>query len=126
MIKKIRNLSIHRKLLLTVLFPSLTSLLFAGIFLLILEIAEFQQKARDDMTTLATLIGNRSIAAVMFQDIALANENLAVLNLEPAVQAACLYDAKNNIFAQLLKKDHQSWRCPVSVDQEKTRFEERV
>ncbi|MDP2902491.1 MAG: EAL domain-containing protein [Methylovulum sp.] len=125
MINKIRNLSIHRKLLLTVIFPSLISLLFAGVFLLLLEIAEFQQKAKDDLTTLATLIGNRSIAAVMFQDVALANENLAVLNMEPAVQAACLYDAKDRIFAQLLKSNHQSWGCPLFVGQEKTHFDNR-
>jgi len=123
MIKKIRNLSIHRKLLLAVLFPSLTSLVFAGLLLVVLEIAEFQQKAQDDLTTLATIIGNRSIAAVMFQDIGLANENLAALNMQPSVQAACLYDSKGDGFAQLLKGDHKSWTCPASVTQQKTRFE---
>jgi len=123
MIKKVRNLSIHNKLLLTVLFPSLTSLIFAGLLLVVLELNEFQQKAQNDLTTLATLIGNRSIAAVMFQDIALANENLAALNMEPAVRAACLYDSKGNVFAQLLKNDHKAWACPLSVKHEKSRFE---
>ncbi|MDO9107321.1 MAG: CHASE sensor domain-containing protein [Methylovulum sp.] len=124
MIEKIRNLSIHRKLLLTVLFPSLSSLIVAGLLLSVLEIAEFQQKAQNDLTTLASLIGNRSIAAVIFQDVALANENLATLNMVPTVQAACLYDAKGSVFAQLLKSETGSWRCPLSAVNEKTRFED--
>jgi hypothetical protein len=43
MIDKIRALSIHGKLLLTVLFPSLVSLLLAGVFLMMLETAEFKK-----------------------------------------------------------------------------------
>ena len=76
MINKIRNLPIKRKLLLTLIFPSVISLLFAGLFLIVLEIAEFQKNTRDDLSTLATIIGNRSTAALMFQDMELANENL--------------------------------------------------
>jgi hypothetical protein len=98
MINAIRNLSIHRKLLLTVLFPSLASLVFAGLFLFVLEVAEFQQKAQDELSTLAVLIGNRSIAAVAFQDVELANENLNSLKTMPPVQYACLFDADGKVF----------------------------
>ncbi len=38
----IGNLSIKRKLLMTLIFPSVVSLFFAGLFLVMLEIAEFQ------------------------------------------------------------------------------------
>ena len=79
------------------------SLLFAALFLILLEISEFQKNTRDDLSTLATIIGNRSTAALLFQDMELANENLGVLNTLPAVQAACLYDASGAVFAQLLK-----------------------
>lgn len=122
MIKKVRDLSINSKLLLTVLFPSLTSLIFAGVFLVMLEIGEFQKITQNDLTTLATLIGNRSTAAVMFHDEDLAKENLSSLNLQPAVQAACLYDQKGDFFAQFLKPGETTWTCPASVKEEKNHF----
>jgi diguanylate cyclase (GGDEF)-like protein/PAS domain S-box-containing protein len=123
MFKSVGDLSIKRKLLLTLIFPSVISLFFAGLFLLLLEISEFQKNTRDDLSTLATIIGNRSTAALMFQDVELAKENLAVLNTLPEVQAACLYDARGAVFAQLLKKSHKELICPVSIEDEKTRFE---
>jgi len=123
MIKFVADLSIKRKLLLTLIFPSVISLLFAGLFLVVLEISEFQKNTRDDLSTLATIIGNRSTAALLFQDLELANENLGVLNTLPEVQAACLYDARGAVFAKLLKNSHEGLTCPVSITDEKTRFE---
>ena len=122
MINYVRNLSIHKKLLLTVLFPNISSLIVAGMILVVLEINDFQRKAQDELTTLATLIGNRSIAAVMFQDIKLAEENLSVLNMQPTVQAACLYDAKGAQFSRLLKHEQNAWQCPIAINQEHTHF----
>jgi diguanylate cyclase (GGDEF)-like protein/PAS domain S-box-containing protein len=122
MIKFVGNLSIKHKLLLTLIFPSVISILFAGLFLIVLEISEFQKNTRDDLSTLAVIIGNRSTAALLFQDKELANENLGVLNTLPEVQAACLYDARGAVFAQLLKNSHKGITCPLSID-EKTRFE---
>ena len=123
MIKFVGNLSIKHKLLLTLIFPSVASLLFAGLFLIVLEITEFQKNTRDDLSTLATIIGNRSTAALMFQDLELAKENLGVLNTLPEVQAACLYDAHGAVFAQLSKVSHEKLTCPLSIGDEKTRFE---
>jgi len=123
MIKFVNNLSIKRKLLLTLIFPSVISLFFAGLLLVVLEISEFQKNTRDDLSTLATIIGNRSNAALLFQDMDLANENLGVLNTLPAVQAACLYDVHGAVFAQLLKNNQQGLSCPLTIKDEKSRFE---
>ena len=122
MIKFIGDLSIKRKLLLTLIFPSVVSLLFAGLFLVVLELAEFQKNTRDDLSTLATIIGNRSTAALLFQDTALANENLGVLNTVPEVQVACLYDAHGAVFAKLLKVSYEGYACPPAINDEKTQF----
>jgi len=64
MIKKLSKLSINRKLLLILLFSSLVSLLFAGVFLIVLELSEFQRTTKDQFSALAELIGNRSSAAL--------------------------------------------------------------
>jgi diguanylate cyclase (GGDEF)-like protein/PAS domain S-box-containing protein len=124
MIDKIRNLSIHHKLLLTVLFPGLTSLALAGLLLLVLETIEFRQIAKNDLTTLAVVIANRSVAAVMFNDADLAYENLAALNIQPAVQAACAYDKQGRLFSQFLKPpQNKAWRCPPSSHDQTTHFD---
>ncbi|MEI6068069.1 MAG: EAL domain-containing protein [Methylococcaceae bacterium] len=123
MIKLIGNLSINRKLLLTLILSSVLSLLFAGLFLIVLEITEFQKNTRDDLSALATIIGNRSTAALAFQDMDLANENLGVLETLPEVQAACLYDAQGAVFAQLSKNDPDKFSCPQTIGDARTRFE---
>lgn len=118
----ISKLSIKNKLLLILIVPSLLCLLFAGIFLIELEISEFQKNTRDDLTALATVIGNRSTAALMFQDVDLAKENLNVLNTLPAVQGACLYDVKGIEFARLMKESHTHITCPTHVELHSTAF----
>jgi diguanylate cyclase (GGDEF)-like protein/PAS domain S-box-containing protein len=124
MTKLIRNLSINRKLLLILLFSCVSSLLFAGVLLVVLEISELQKNTKDDLSTLAQIVGNRSTAALMFEDKDLAYENLSVLDNLPSVRVACLYDAKDAVFAQLLKQDHKAWVCPLLIKSEITRFEQ--
>lgn len=119
----IRNLPINRKLLLILLSSCVSSLLFAGILLIVLEISEFQKNTQDDLSTLAQIIGNRSTAALMFGDNALAKENLAVLDNLPDVQLACLYDAQGAVFARLQKPEHKTRSCPLSIKSELSRFE---
>jgi diguanylate cyclase (GGDEF)-like protein/PAS domain S-box-containing protein len=122
MIKRIANLSIKNKLLLIVIFPSVVSLMAVAVFLLVLEISEFQKNTRDDLSAIASIIGNRSTAALLFHDQKLAEENLAVINTLPEVQAACLYDAEGKIFVALLKNEAAEWNCPASVEGWTTKF----
>lgn len=123
MINMFRQMPVYSKLLLIFLFSALTSLLFVGLSLITLEVGEFQKNSRDDLVFLATIIANRSTAALMFEDKELAEENLAVLNMLPEVQAACLYNAKGTIFAQLLKTGHTEGACPILVTNELSRYE---
>ncbi|MEI6542797.1 MAG: diguanylate cyclase [Methylococcales bacterium] len=119
----IGNLSIKRKLLMTLIFPSVVSLFFAGLFLVMLEIAEFQKNTRDNLSTLAMIIGNRSTAALLFQDTTLANENLGVLKALWEVKVACLYDRQGAVFAKLLKVNDAELDCPMAIDDERTEFD---
>ncbi|MGZ8192893.1 MAG: EAL domain-containing protein [Methylobacter sp.] len=123
MIRFVHTLSINQKLLLILVFSGFTSLLFAGMFLVMLEISEFQRNTRDDLTALAEIVGNRSTAALMFDDRNLANENLAVLLNLPEVQTACLYNSEGGVFAQLVKNTTAGYLCPLTVKDENTRFE---
>lgn len=115
MIPAVRNLPINRKLLLILLFSSFTTLVFAGLFLLVLEIGEFQKNIRDDLSLMAKGIANRSTAALLFGDNQLADENLSILNHQPSVQTACLYDQHGAVFAKLMKKTDTTSACPLST-----------
>jgi diguanylate cyclase (GGDEF)-like protein/PAS domain S-box-containing protein len=121
--KLIRNLSINRKLLLILLFSGVTSLLFAGVLLVLLEISEFRRNTLDDLSAFAKIVGNRSSAALLFEDKNLAHENLTVLHTLPEVQSSCLYDANEVVFAQLHKGEGQQWHCPALINSEQTHFE---
>ncbi|MEQ1621853.1 MAG: EAL domain-containing protein [Methylococcales bacterium] len=123
MTKLIRDLPINRKLLLILLFSSITSLLFAGVFLIVLEISEFQRTTKDDLSTFAQIVGNRSSAALLFEDKKLAQENLAVLHTLSTVKVSCLYDAHGAVFAQLHKNEGKRWNCPALIKSENTHFE---
>jgi diguanylate cyclase (GGDEF)-like protein/PAS domain S-box-containing protein len=125
MIKKLSDLSINRKLLFILLFSSVLSLLFAGIILIFLELSEFQRTTKDNYTALAEVIGNRSSAALMFDDRNLAIENLAVFNNIPAVQVTCLYSDHRTVFVGLANKTTANQTCPTSIKGEKTRFENK-
>jgi diguanylate cyclase (GGDEF)-like protein/PAS domain S-box-containing protein len=125
MIKQISDLAINRKLLLILLFSSLVSLLFAGLFLILLELSEFQRTTKEDLTNLAGVIGNRSAAALMFDDRNLAAENLAVFNNMPAVQITCLYNDKDQVFIGLANNTRSKQACPISVKGEQSRFENK-
>lgn len=122
MIKRIADLSIKQKLLLIVVLPSVLSLLVVGVFFLILELSEFQKNKQDDLSAIASIIGNRSTAALNFHDKDLAQENLAVVNTLPEVRAACLYDIHGVVFVELLKPNHGTWSCPATVDGYITQF----
>lgn len=123
MIKVLRQMPVYGKLLLIFLFTACTSFLFAGLSLIVLEIGEFEKNSRDDLQFMAKIIGNRSTAALMFEDKQLANENLAVLSTLSEVQSACLYNAKDAVFAEYLSAEITDGGCPISLSNQESRYE---
>ncbi len=125
MIKRLADLSINRKLLLILLFSSVISVIFAGVLLVLLELSEFQRTTKEDLTALAGVIGNRSAAALMFDDRNLAVENLAVFNNIPAVQVTCLYNDQGVVFVGLANNTKSDQSCPSPIEKETNRFENK-
>ena len=92
MTKFLRNLSIKKKLIAIQLFSSVFGLVITGLLLLVFQISEFKLTAKNDLSTMAELIGNRSTAALSFDDASLAKENLSFLEQMATVYSACIYD----------------------------------
>ena len=126
MIRLFRNLSIKKKLLFIQVFSSISGLFLATALLLIFEVAEFKQNTQDDLSAMAELIGNRSTAALMFDDSALARENLASLEHLAIFQSACIYDEQGQIFASFKAQLDFEVSCPSTYTEQKTYFEQAL
>lgn len=126
MTRLLRNLSIKNKLLFIQGFSSISGLFLAAALLLIFEIAEFKQNTQDDLSAMAELIGNRSTAALMFDDRALAKENLASLEQLTIFHSACIYDKQNQVFARFKAALYSEASCPDTYTGQKTHFEREL
>ena len=126
MTRLFRNLSIKKKLLFIQVFSSTCGLFLAIALLLVFEIAEFKQNTQDDLSAMAELIGNRSTAALMFDDRALARENMASLEQLTIFQSACIFDKQNQIFASFTAQLHPEITCPSLYAGQKTYFEQTL
>ena len=93
-----RDLPIRRKLLLLTLGPSAVGVLLAGVGFLAWDVVELRREIRQDVMAQARIVSENSSAAMSFQDARAARENLAVLEIRPRIQFACLYDAAGMLF----------------------------
>ena len=104
-----QNLSIKWKLKLIIMLTSAIALLFASVTLMYRNIETSRRIIRDDLSSLARVIGMNSIGAIVFYDQQTAENNLAALHAKPYVVLACLYDQNGKIFATYIheEKKHQ-------------------
>jgi len=115
----IKNLPISRKVASFCVLISLASLLIAMTALALYDRAQFQENKTDSLTTLASVISNRSSAAVVFDDSNLAAENLATLSHEKSIVAACIFsltnlrDFESRTVNQLAVYPHENVKCPT-------------
>lgn len=109
MSKAFSRLSIKGKLFTIAITSSLFSMLLALLILVTVNVTEVKSKAQSDLMAVASLIANRSVAAVMFDDANLAKENLVSLNNLPDLRSACVYTKKGQLFTSL---DKQATACP--------------
>ncbi|MCF6250855.1 MAG: EAL domain-containing protein [Methylococcaceae bacterium] len=126
MIKLLRNLSIKKKLLSIQVFSSIAGLFLAAILLLLFEIVAFKQNAQHDLSAMAELIGNRSTAALLFDDPGLAKENLASLEQLSIFHSACIYNKQGRIFTRFKSQKYPESVCPEKYSGQSTYFEQTL
>ncbi len=94
-----RDLSIHTKLRLIILFTVALALLLACGVLLAYDQISSREEMRNNLETLAEVVGSNSTAALAFRDPAAATEVLSALKAKPHVKAAGIYSADGSLFA---------------------------
>ncbi|MBL1278071.1 MAG: PAS domain-containing protein [Ectothiorhodospiraceae bacterium] len=83
--------NISTKLVFIIFIVSFVIVTLVGGMRIIWEIQQTRQSLTQELMTLARLIGDRSSAALAFNDIRLGRENLASLRELPHLRRACLY-----------------------------------
>jgi PAS domain S-box-containing protein len=107
--------SIRRKLNVILLASVGLALLLAALALLAVEARKAWRDARDDVSAQAELVGLASEAALAFGDPHTAEQNLRVLQAQPGVMAAALYDTSGKLFAQFRSAQADGASAPARV-----------
>jgi signal transduction histidine kinase/AmiR/NasT family two-component response regulator len=98
----IRLRSIRQKLVAVVMLTTLAALLVATGIVVAYDLRIYHRALLDDMSTQAELLGHMTSAAITFDDVRLAKENLDLLRLRPSVMAGAIYNANGTLFASYL------------------------
>lgn len=88
---RLHNWSISSKLILLSLTTSLIGLLAAIAAIAAYDQYSMRSVLREEFSVLANVIANRSSAAVVFEDSALAQNNLSALQYRSSVELGCIY-----------------------------------
>jgi signal transduction histidine kinase/DNA-binding response OmpR family regulator/HPt (histidine-containing phosphotransfer) domain-containing protein len=112
--RRIRNLSIRRKLILITLSTcGIAVLLAIGIFVG-LDVPVYRQGLERDLVSTATMANANSKVAVAFADADAASEILSALSAKPLVLAGCLYGQDGHVFAAY-RREPNGTACPARV-----------
>ncbi len=110
--RRFRDLSIRRKMLLMTLASSATALLLAASGFLVWDVAQFRVEIEGDTEAQGQIVAENVASALQFADPRAAGETLAVLELRPRVVAGCVYTTSGNLFATYLQGQNGSAACP--------------
>jgi hypothetical protein len=91
--------SIQRKQMLVMMLTSCVALLLAGAGFMASEVITFRKGLRENLATLAEVLGNNATGALEFNDPKVAEELLASLRAEPNILAACIYNKAGSVFS---------------------------
>ncbi len=94
-----RQTSIQKRVRAVILLASVIVLFVTAAAFVIYEVISFRTHLVRNLSTLAGVIADNSVAPLAFDNKAIAEEILAALRAEPDIEAAVLFDSEGDIFA---------------------------
>jgi len=91
---------------------TLPALLLASTFLIIYDTHQVREIMSSELANSARLLGNRSSAALVFDDPELARENLYALQELEHISLGCIYQLSGKLFAAYISANHSHSDCP--------------
>ncbi len=108
-----RNLSIKNKLMAILMLTSGIVLLIASLAFSVNELISFRSATRQELTSLAEIIGKNVSAALLFGDRMSAAETLETLSLKPNILAGFIISDDGKIFSSYISKEvHKNRLAP--------------
>ena len=95
-----RDFSITNKLRILVMIISSTALLMACGILGVLEVMNFRQSQVHELSTLSTIIADRTTASLTFDDPNVARETLNALQAKRSIVSAYIFDNSKRVFTR--------------------------
>ncbi len=117
-----RDLSVKKKLLLISMLSSAVALVLASVALIAYDFVIAREHMHQELSVLASVIGDRSTAALIFQDQELAAENLAAAAARESIVAACIHDENGEPFATWEGRNTTAAACPSAPPADGSRF----
>ncbi len=96
----LHNITIKTKLTVILMIASTVAVLLVGITTMILSVVTTQQSLVRNLDSLAEVIGNNSLATLAFNIPEEAENILHALESQPTITYACIFDKRQNIFAE--------------------------
>jgi signal transduction histidine kinase/DNA-binding response OmpR family regulator len=118
----IRSVPIKLKLMLIIMVISMVVLLASSSAFIIQDRNLMKDNMLRDLTSMALLIGDRSTAALMFDDNKVSSEILASLRIKHSVVAASVYDEDNKLFAYYYSKGDRKFVFPELIQTQESGF----
>lgn len=107
---KLSQISIKKKLIIMLVAISLISVLITTVTLTIIGIFNLKQNTQHELDVSARIVGERNLAALLFDDVDFATTNLEIFVSQPSIQKACLYK-ENILFASYIAKKRSNEKC---------------
>ena len=120
---RVRDISIKRKLMLIIMTGSAAALLLVAGGFATYEFFTRREAMIRDLSGLADIIGDRSTAALTFDNHTDAEETLRALSARKNIRAAALYDQKGRLFAQYPNRHIEAGLFPEAPEGNGLRFE---
>jgi len=110
----LHNLSIRRKVVVTMLAGTISTLLIGAAALIAFELATHRKQALREVTALANVLGTSSVGAVVFADQPGATDILSRLSEDPSIIAARLFMADGKPLATYQRENATGLIIPVA------------
>jgi two-component system sensor histidine kinase/response regulator len=113
-----RNIPIHRKLVAVILLTSGIVLAGSTIAHIVNEAISFRKYTQKNLQSTAAVIGNNSVAALLFRDTNVADESIAELRNNPSIIAAYLITVDHEVLASYTSANTVPGKLPLQVRDE--------
>lgn len=120
--RALQDRPIQWKLRLIIMLTSCAALVLACAGFVFYELATYRTSTTRQLSSLASVTGANSAAALLFGDASAASNNLAAFEAQPQIIAACIFEPSGKVLASYARADSLHWQ-PPEVPAEGVMFE---